>query len=184
LTSKLNTFKNYLKYEFRSNISLFDECPYHCLAYALSDPKDAAFRLQCQHTHSKVCTACETLNNLRGQYAAAAEKISDPEMKRELHHEMETAFSYIEEYRSHILRSVNQDRYHLCKVLRYTKLRDFDEIIYIRNFMVSLLIVLCLLQMQIRHSGQAARRWMPAVHGLGHEVSTHAFSREAAGVFR
>jgi hypothetical protein len=109
--NKLNFFKEYLKYEFRSHINLFDKCAYHCMAYGLSDPKDAAFQLTCNHQHGVGCSGCEALHDVQLTLSSAVEKLKDIETKKELQHDLQSGLQYIEDYRTHIMRSVNQDRY-------------------------------------------------------------------------
>lgn len=110
VTHMLSYFRDYLKYEYRSHVSLFDQCPSHCISFALSDPSDAAYQVQCNHSHSHNCDACDTFQDLKEVMFQALLICKNDETRSELDHDLQAAFQHIQDYQAHILRCVNQDR--------------------------------------------------------------------------
>ncbi|CAC5426378.1 PLCD [Mytilus coruscus] len=51
----LHLYKRYIKTDFKPHTSLADQCPDHCIMFALSDPTDPTFQKKCTHSHNMVC---------------------------------------------------------------------------------------------------------------------------------
>ena len=84
----------------------------HCRKYALSDPKEPAFQSPCDHEHTEVCDRCELLKTSIQAIEAGLVAQNDhltPEVKEELSFIVKQAKSAILAWKSHLLRSVNQD---------------------------------------------------------------------------
>jgi hypothetical protein len=110
VSNKISAFKDYLKVGYRNHISICSDCPFHCIMYSLSDSCNSSFAVKCAHVHNKDCNECLLLGNISQDLSEAISKLKDDVMKTEMEHELATAMSYVEEYRSHIMRCVNQDR--------------------------------------------------------------------------
>ena len=98
--------------------------PDHCRAFALSDPKDPAYQARCDHDHSEVCDRCnlltETLLDIEAGLAAQTGNLSSDE-REELSFRVKQGKTAIWAWKSHLLRSVNQDS------ARVELLRELDE---------------------------------------------------------
>ena len=86
--------------------------PDHCRAFALSDPKDSAYQARCDHEHNEVCDRCslltETLLDIEAGLSAQTENLSSEE-REELLFRVKQGKAAIWSWKSHLLRSVNQD---------------------------------------------------------------------------
>lgn len=86
--------------------------PDHCRAFALSDPKDPAYQSLCDHDHNEACDRCdllsETLVDIEAGLAAQTGNLSSVE-NEELLFRVKQAKKAIWAWKSHLLRSVNQD---------------------------------------------------------------------------
>ncbi|XP_068721563.1 uncharacterized protein [Montipora capricornis] len=84
------------------------QIPDHCLAFALSDPKEEAFQNKCDHTHKECCQSCEelkcTLNLVEDSIKSLPEKDDD------LLYSYSQAVQAINSWKAHLLRSVQQDK--------------------------------------------------------------------------
>lgn len=110
---ELKSLKNYLKGDYKLHISESSECADHCIAFALSDPKNPEFSQPCQHSHTKICENCNKIEELSVKFNEAINEGSQfysEEEKDDISHDVKTAFNFIRAWKSHILRSVNQDR--------------------------------------------------------------------------
>ncbi|XP_051796513.1 uncharacterized protein LOC127531379 [Acanthochromis polyacanthus] len=105
--------QEYLKVHYRGHISLFSKCPHHCIAYSLSDPKDKDYQTACSHEHSEVCPGCCLLDRIQHELETAVADVSSDDLREELVHDLTSSVTAIHDYRSHIMRCVNQDR---CRV--------------------------------------------------------------------
>lgn len=80
----------------------------HCLSFSLSDAKEKGLQETCDHTHDKSCQSCEqlktTLNEIKEYIKYLAEKDDD------LLYCYNQAAQAIESWKSHLLRSVQQDK--------------------------------------------------------------------------
>ena len=84
----------------------------HCRLFALSDPKDPAFQVQCDHEHNDSCDRCDQVVSTLSEIDAAltAQKGNMlPEAYEELSFSVRQAKTNILAWKAHILRSINQD---------------------------------------------------------------------------
>ncbi|XP_063419323.1 uncharacterized protein LOC134702179 [Mytilus trossulus] len=100
-----------MKTDYKLHIKQNDECADHCINLALSDPSDALLQNPCQHIHNIKCDRCELFPNL---IKLLKEKISntnvyDQEQKCDLLKEIEIAECKVTDWKSHVLRTINQD---------------------------------------------------------------------------
>ncbi|CAG2210475.1 unnamed protein product [Mytilus edulis] len=58
----LHSFKLYIKTDFKLHTSLADQCPFHCIMFALSEPKDQTLQNKCTHSHNMVCDRYDESN--------------------------------------------------------------------------------------------------------------------------
>ena len=84
----------------------------HCRSYALSYPKEPSFQATCDHDHSDVCERCatlaSTLNDIEEGLVAQSQNMTS-NTKEELVFRVKNAKTAILAWKSHLLRSVNQD---------------------------------------------------------------------------
>ena len=84
----------------------------HCRDYALSDPKEPAFQAICNHEHTDMCDRCEVLKTVIQEIEVGLAMQNDNmsnEMREELSFKVKQAKTAILAWKSHLLRSVNQD---------------------------------------------------------------------------
>ncbi|KAK3083632.1 hypothetical protein FSP39_000517 [Pinctada imbricata] len=110
IISKLKNSKIYMKtdYKLHKVIQKEDECAFHCQKWALSDPKCDIYRSTCAHEHSNTCSKCTLLDEAVQEIKFAIED-SESNDKDIFHQDVDQSVRQIKEWRSHILRTVNQD---------------------------------------------------------------------------
>ena len=114
LAKKFNDGKRYLRTEFKVNCSAEEsECADHCRTFALSDPVDPCFNHQCSHSHNMVCEQCEqlkaTLDEMEESIKKHSSHLYSQEQKHDLLYDFERSKNCIFLWKSHALRSVNQE---------------------------------------------------------------------------
>lgn len=83
----------------------------HCRAYALSSPDDSDFQEKCDHDHDDVCDRCNQLSSVMNDIEKAVEEAEcTSATRKELSFVVKEAKKNIISWKSHLLRSVNQDR--------------------------------------------------------------------------
>ncbi len=104
----------YLKQELKSHISLDNECGDHCLKWALSDQKQKKFQSKCSHKHTLQCEKCSYINSLNNKLIAHLDSMKDSlgEIYDEHLLDIRVNVKNIQEWKAHILRTLNQNR---CK---------------------------------------------------------------------
>ena len=104
------------------HVSTHATTPDHCSSYALSDPKDQAFRSDCSHSHEDRCHSCEVLKGALKQIGKAAGEspLTDDE-RDDMQYTFRLAVQAIESWKAHQLRSLQQDK------ARSTALESLDE---------------------------------------------------------
>ena len=114
-TKILRDSKLYLKVKYpvhctEENGSL---CKDHCRMYALSDPKDKELQQTCPHEHSMKCEECENLKfvmkDIEDKVKNLCKRSSTTERREDMLYDMKQAAKDIFDWKSHILRSTNQE---------------------------------------------------------------------------
>lgn len=92
------------------HVSPSSRVPDHCRAYALSCQADLDYVSPCDHEHDLACDRCEVVPNVIHEVESALEnaEISSDE-KDEMKYVVSLAKKRIEEWKAHLLRSINQD---------------------------------------------------------------------------
>lgn len=110
---RLKDGKNYLKIDFKTHLALGDWCADHCITYSLSDPKNDKFKSDCEHEHDLACDRCEdlcdVLSEIEAEIHKAGSSVTSEELAR-LQFEYKNAVKSITDWKSHILRTINQDQ--------------------------------------------------------------------------
>ncbi|CAF1277391.1 unnamed protein product [Rotaria sordida] len=111
LTSNLKKGKQYLKTDFKVNVTRTSRVRDHCICFSLSDPASNAFSTACSdHTHDQVCSEClylaQTLQDIRQLIQDS--KGDEEEIKRKMY-KFTLAYDAIQAWKCHQLRAVNQD---------------------------------------------------------------------------
>ena len=114
LAKRLNDSKRYPKTEFKVICSAEEsECADHCRKFALSDPVDPCFNHQCSHSNNMVCEQCEqlkaTLDEIEESIKKHPSHLYSQEQKHDLLYDFERSKNGIFLWKSHALRSVNQE---------------------------------------------------------------------------
>ncbi|XP_074614762.1 uncharacterized protein LOC141874411 [Acropora palmata] len=105
---QLRESKGYLKSDYKVHVCTTSKVADHCRKYA----KEHAFQSPCDHEHTEVCDRCELLKTSIQAIEAGLVAQNDnqtPEVKEELSFAVKQAKSAILAWKSHLLRSVNQD---------------------------------------------------------------------------
>ena len=86
----------------------------HCRQYALSDPIDRDFQTLCEHQHTERCDRCDelttSLSDIEKALAMTTEESIGKDAIDELSFIANQAISSIQAWKSHLLRSLNQDQ--------------------------------------------------------------------------
>lgn len=84
----------------------------HCSVYVLSDPNEAVFKQQCDHQHEEQCDQCQSINVVLKDITQAVQDTAfrSEEERDEMLYLYEEAQRAIQEWKSHLLRSVRQDQ--------------------------------------------------------------------------
>ena len=92
-------------------MSKHSSVPDHCRTYALSDPKDSAFKTICDHSHNKACDRCSLLAEVLREIKEAQQCITEcsPDAREQRAYDILLAEQAIFAWKAHLLRSVNQD---------------------------------------------------------------------------
>ena len=112
---RLEKAKQYLKTDYKVHCQENESpCADHCRAFALSDPAESEFQLNCAHEHTMVCENCDniksTLEEIRDKLQENQHLSCTKDVKEELVYDFEESFQNIQKWKSHILRSINQER--------------------------------------------------------------------------
>ena len=98
------------------HLSESSSIPDHCIVYALSDPKDVDYQSTCSHHHNDCCSQCNGLAAVIDEIEKVIEKtvIGPEDVSKEVNDELtfltERAKRDVNAWKSHLLRSVNQDK--------------------------------------------------------------------------
>ena len=122
----------YLKQELKGHIALDDECPDHCLKWALSDPKEDKFQAKCNHQHNLQCDKCNYINILKERMTTHIDKLKPllGEQYDEYLLDISINVKNVQEWKAHILRTLNQGR---CKEDILKKLKE-NEVLFIIDY--------------------------------------------------
>ena len=115
INKRLQKAKQYLKTDYKVHCQENESpCADHCGAFALSDSVDEAFQVKCSHQHTMSCENCEnlksTLEEIRKKLQETHHFSYTKDIKEELVHDFEEACEHIQKWKSHIVRSINQER--------------------------------------------------------------------------
>ena len=89
--------------DYASHINDVSECADHCITFSLSDDS-TEFSSQCQHLHDLLCDQCEDLKSVLRDTSEFITCHGNDEAQ----YESSAAVEHVEEWRAHIMRSVNQ----------------------------------------------------------------------------
>ncbi|CAF3133213.1 unnamed protein product [Rotaria sp. Silwood2] len=111
LANNIRKGKQYLKTDFKTNVARTSRVPEHCICFSLSDPTSMAFSIPCSdHKHDQVCSECFYLAQaLQDSSRAIESSINDEEEVKRKIYKFTLAYDAIQAWKSHQLRSVNQD---------------------------------------------------------------------------
>ncbi|CAF4400911.1 unnamed protein product [Rotaria sp. Silwood2] len=111
LVNNIRKGKQYLKTDFKTNVARTSSVPDHCICFSLSDPTSNAFSMSCSdHKHDQVCSECFYLAQaLQDSSQAIENSINDEEEVKRTMYKFTLAYDAIQAWKSHQLRSVNQD---------------------------------------------------------------------------
>ncbi|EDO33434.1 predicted protein [Nematostella vectensis] len=106
--------KQYLKSDYKVHVADACNVADHCTAYALSDPKEPMYATPpCEHQHDVFCSSCSELDVTLTAIEAAL-KASSGKVPAEQHDELlftyRTCIAAIHAWKSHQLRSIQQDK--------------------------------------------------------------------------
>lgn len=99
---------SYFFYIFQVHVQQSSCIADHCLSFALSDSNETRLQQPCDHLHDKFCQSCEQLKSTlseMGEHIKLLRKNDD-----DLLYRYQQANQAVESWRSHLLRSVQQDK--------------------------------------------------------------------------
>jgi len=107
--------KRYLKTEYRNHCQQDEsECCDHCRKFALSDCTDPLLQEHCTHEHQASCGQCDEikvcLHEIEQVIRSESVIFYSKEQKEDLLYDFDRATKSIHEWKSHIMRSANQER--------------------------------------------------------------------------
>lgn len=111
---RLRDSKQYLKTDYPVHCKPDEStCADHCRKFALSDNCDPDFQVVCTHQHIENCDQCQTLKAVLDEVEAEIRSSSwnpyNQEHREDLLYDFERARSDIQQWKAHVLRSINQD---------------------------------------------------------------------------
>ena len=113
----------------------------HCTSYALSDPNESVYQSPCDHQHNEECDRCEmvgceklVLQEIDGALTAQSVNLSQG-ARGELTFKVKQAKNAILAWKSHLLRSVNQD----AARLDVLDLLDESSVLLVQNWAMKFL---------------------------------------------
>lgn len=111
LIEKLKQGKQYLKTDYKFNVSRSSRVGTHCIQHSLSDPLHDSLSTVCaDHEHHQICFSCCSLAQTFDDIDNVIENsVTDDEEKTRSKHKVHLAVQSINAWKSHLLRSVNQD---------------------------------------------------------------------------
>ena len=104
--------KLYLKTIYRDNCKAKDQCRDHCTAFAVNNPADADYRIDCSHDHNTSCNDREALKKAIQEIHSAIEKYSSKINNRkedDLRHDAPVAEEKVKEWKAH-MHAHNQEK--------------------------------------------------------------------------
>ena len=111
MSKTLQETKRYLKTDYKSHVGQEERCTDHCTNFSLSDPKNEAFRQQCEHLHNELCNYCckldEVLSNITNMINCLNATLTD-QQQSQVAFDLTHAVEAIHDWKAHLLRSVNQ----------------------------------------------------------------------------
>ncbi|CAC5393144.1 unnamed protein product [Mytilus coruscus] len=125
MKEKLISYKLYLKTDFKHHVQMKDQCSDHCIQFALSDPTEKKLARSCtDHLHDMKCPRCCLLPDTVIELKRIISEFT--EERTEFLVDIETAEGKVLDWKSHILRCVNQDR---CRLETLQNLTEGDAMI-------------------------------------------------------
>ena len=110
--SKLKTGKRYLKNDYKVHIQRTDICGDHCIQYSLSDATNEHYKVQYDHISSMKCDRCENIRQTIEEIAKMIQskdvRLTEEQLIR-LQYEPKLAAEDIMSWKSHLLRTINQE---------------------------------------------------------------------------
>ena len=110
LLQKLKRCRQYLKSDYKVHVSKLSTVEDHCATFALSDKSDKDFRQLCDHEHNDTCEECR---NVWVTFEETKEAINNSTYDEQIKARLVVKFmSYrqtIDDWKSHLLRAINQD---------------------------------------------------------------------------
>ncbi|XP_062620289.1 uncharacterized protein LOC134281866 [Saccostrea cucullata] len=103
----LQNAKRYLKSELKVHVTRENPVADHCLSYALSST-DSNFKTLCDHNHDSSCQECVNMNTTLNFIKSKAE-IHEWRNKEAVLYTVEESISAIRNWKSHVIRSRNQE---------------------------------------------------------------------------
>ncbi|KAK3108141.1 hypothetical protein FSP39_001889 [Pinctada imbricata] len=111
LKDNITNYRIYLKTDYKLHLSLSDRCADHCISYALSDSSQRGYLKACEdHEHDQICERCDLLPQSLLQLKEMVGSLDLPEdISEDFLASIDVAESKIQNWKSHIMRSANQD---------------------------------------------------------------------------
>ncbi|XP_061189168.1 uncharacterized protein LOC133197244 [Saccostrea echinata] len=175
LQKTMTSAKLYLKTDYKLHLERESHCADHCLQWLLSDPMNASFQNPCNHIHSLKCDRCQLLQIIKSNLSKGINQIEDDDVKEETQKSFDDTMQKIYDWKSHIIRNVNQEEFRTNKL---ENLKRFEGII-IMDWAMKFL-PMRYREKQTDWFGQRGKHWHVSVciyrdeNGeIGHRTFTH-----------
>ena len=113
MSKTLQETKRYLKTDYKSHVGPEERCVDHCTNFSLSDPRNEAFKQQCDHIHNKLCNYCckldEVFCNITNMIICPNVTFTDQQQSQVMF-DLSHAVEAIQDWKAHLLLSVNQEQ--------------------------------------------------------------------------
>ncbi|KAL9969600.1 hypothetical protein ACROYT_G021833 [Oculina patagonica] len=102
--------KRYFKTDFKAHVGKGENSSDHCTVYALSDPTNLDFRVECQYPQDTGCDRCESLDMVLEEITKKLEEVDITEdQKARMKFENKAYIRAVHAWKAHLIRSVNQE---------------------------------------------------------------------------
>ena len=99
----------YQKYGYSQHCQEDATCKYHCINFALSNPKIQSLRLPCLTKHTAACSQCDNIIHTLAEINYHISNVINNEVRQELEYDLYNSTESIIEWFHHIIRVVCQD---------------------------------------------------------------------------
>lgn len=111
LKKDLQNSRNYLKTDYKVHVSSTSRVADHCSTFSLNQIGDSCWQTSCDHDHDEKCDRCELIKITLIKMCTYIERYQRNESLRDRFlHRVQQQIKCINDWKSHLLRTVHQDQ--------------------------------------------------------------------------